>query len=145
MFFNSSRLQNTPTSLSVCQTDICFSDSVRNLGFYFDNNLTMKGTHQRHLYNRIEIHHISCIRHYLSAEATKTLNTSLVLSRLDYCNFLFLCHTCLNFRESRDSAARPVVRAPSSAPTSHRFSASSTGCQSNLASLTKLPVFALYN
>ena len=37
MLFNSSRLQNAPTSLSVCQTSICFYDSVRNLGFYFDN------------------------------------------------------------------------------------------------------------
>ena len=36
----------------------------------------------------LEIRHIGSIRHYLSFEATKTLVSSLVLSRLDYCNAL---------------------------------------------------------
>ena len=37
----------------------------------------------------LEIRRIGSIRLYLSVEATKTLVSSLVLSRLDYCNALF--------------------------------------------------------
>ena len=36
----------------------------------------------------LEIRRICSIRQYLSVEATKTLVSSLVLSRLDYCNAL---------------------------------------------------------
>ena len=65
--------------------------TVHNLGLFFDNNLTMK----KHI-NLIcktaflKMCWISVLRHYLSAEATKTLVSSLVvvLSRLDYCNSL---------------------------------------------------------
>ena len=38
----------------------------------------------------LEIRRIGSIRHYLSSEATKTLASSLVLYRLDYCNVLSL-------------------------------------------------------
>lgn len=37
---------------------------------------------------RFQLHKIGSIRNFLSREATKTLVTSLVLSRLDYCNSL---------------------------------------------------------
>ena len=36
----------------------------------------------------LELHRISSIRHVLTVDATKILVTSLVLSRLDYCNSL---------------------------------------------------------
>ena len=36
----------------------------------------------------MEIRRIGSVRQYLSSEATKTLVSSLVLSRLDYCNAL---------------------------------------------------------
>ena len=39
---DSSKLQDAPTSLSICQTTVTFSDSVRNLGFYPDKELSMK-------------------------------------------------------------------------------------------------------
>ena len=42
LLFNSSKLQDPPTSLSICQTTVTFSDSVRNLGFYLDKDLSMK-------------------------------------------------------------------------------------------------------
>ena len=42
MLFNSSKLQDALASLSICQTTVTFSDSVRNLGFYLDKDLSMK-------------------------------------------------------------------------------------------------------
>ena len=38
--------------------------------------------------NYLELRRISSIKHVLTVDATKTLVTSLVLSRLDYCNSL---------------------------------------------------------
>ena len=40
LLFNSSKLQDAPASLSMCQTTVTFSDSVRNLGFYMDKGLS---------------------------------------------------------------------------------------------------------
>ena len=42
LLFNSSKLQDPPSSLSICQTTVTFSDFVRNLGFYLDKDLSMK-------------------------------------------------------------------------------------------------------
>ena len=39
LLFNSSKLQDPPTSLSICHTTVTFSDFVRNLGFYLDKDL----------------------------------------------------------------------------------------------------------
>ena len=90
MLFNSLWLQNARTSLSVCQTSISLSDSVRNLCFYFDNNLAMK-EHINVICKTafLEIRRIITIRHYLSAGETKALVTTLGLPRLDYCNSIF--------------------------------------------------------
>ena len=90
LLFNSSKLQDPPTSLSICQTTVTFSDSVRNLGFYLDK----KYIHVRAYINFIcetaffELRHIRTIRHYLSVDATKTLVVSLALSRIDYSSSL---------------------------------------------------------
>ena len=42
LLFNSSKLQDPPSSLSICQTTVTFSDFVRNFGFYLDKDLSMK-------------------------------------------------------------------------------------------------------
>jgi hypothetical protein len=75
--------------LSIGQSQISFSESVRNLGVMFDNKLSMKD-HVNKVCQLayVELRKISTIRHYLTTEATKTLVTSLVLSRLDYGNAL---------------------------------------------------------
>ena len=68
---------------------ICFSRSVRNLGVIFDDKFSMKqqvGKTCQSAY--LELRRISSFRHVLTADATKTLVISLVLSRLDYCNSL---------------------------------------------------------
>ena len=61
-----------------------FSDKLRNLGFIFDSNLTMK----QHVIKicqtaYYELKRVSSIRRYLTEDATKQLVTSCVLSRWD--------------------------------------------------------------
>ena len=89
MLFNSSKLKHPPEPVSICQATISFSDSVRNLGFYLDKDLSMKG-HMNFICKTAfpEIRRISTIRHYLPDDATQTLVVSLALSRIDYCNSL---------------------------------------------------------
>ena len=66
-----------------------FCYSARNLGVMFYSGLTMKQQVDRICQTAyFEIRRIGSIRHFLTTEATKILVTSLVLSRLDYCNFL---------------------------------------------------------
>ena len=65
------------------------SETVRNLGFIFDSDLSLK----QHIIKMceaayIEIRRINSIRQYLTKDATKTLVNSCILSRLDYCNSL---------------------------------------------------------
>ena len=40
MLFNSLKLKHPPEPLSICEATISFSDSVRNLGFYLDKDLS---------------------------------------------------------------------------------------------------------
>ena len=78
-----------PSSLMVGQCSVQFSTSARNLGVIFDDSLSMKEQVTRVCHSAyFEIRKISTIRKYLTTEATKTLVTSLVISRLDYCNVL---------------------------------------------------------
>ncbi|WP_419607217.1 reverse transcriptase domain-containing protein, partial [Thiolapillus sp.] len=80
---------NLPLSITIGQNDICFSRSVRNLGVIFDDKLSMKQQVSKICQSAyLELRRISSIRHVLTVDATKTLVTSLVLSRLDYCNSL---------------------------------------------------------
>ena len=84
-----SDLQNSPIlplSIKIGQNDICFSRAVRNLDVIFDDKLSMKQQVSK-IYQPTypELRRISSVRHVLTIDATKTLVTSLVLSRLDYC------------------------------------------------------------
>ena len=76
-----------PDVLRISQSDIPFCYSSRNLGVMFDSGLTMKQQVDRICQTTyFEIRRIGSIRPFLTTEATKILVTSLVLSRLDYCN-----------------------------------------------------------
>ena len=78
-----------PSSLCVSHSDIPFSSAARNLDVIFDSQLALKEqVNKLCQLAYLEIRRISSIRHYLSSEDTKTLVSSLVLSRLDYCNAL---------------------------------------------------------
>ena len=74
-------------TFSFGHTDISLSSEVRNLGCWFDSNLTMDSQMTKtckaafyHIYN------IRRIRKYLNSDTTQTLVNALVTSRLDYCN-----------------------------------------------------------
>ena len=78
-----------PSSVRVGHCDISFSSAARNLGVIFDSELALKEqVNKLCQLAYVEIRRIGSIRQYLSVEATKTLVSSLVLSRLDYCNAL---------------------------------------------------------
>ena len=65
------------------------SRTVKNLGAFFDSELTM----EKHINNKVksaylQIRNIWTIRHYLTEKATKSLVVALVLPKIDYCNGL---------------------------------------------------------
>ena len=76
-----------PMSISGC--DIPVSQSVRNLGFYLDETLSMD-THIKYLCRILfcQLHRTGKICSFLPTDAANKLAVSLILSRLDYCNFL---------------------------------------------------------
>ena len=84
--------QSLPDSITLGPShNIPFSDSARNLGVILDSNLSMK----KHIlkichYAYFELKHIRSIRRFLTEDAAKTLVTSYILSRLDYCNCLLM-------------------------------------------------------
>ena len=82
-----------PDFITVGCASVPLSDSVKNRGVTFDCHLIMK-THVSSLVRsaNFELRRISSIRHHLSTDATKTIVSAFVLSRLDYCNsLLFGC------------------------------------------------------
>jgi len=90
--------------------------SARNLGFIFDEHLSFSdqiSTLSQSCYHHIR--QLRCIRRYLDFKTASTIATSIVHSKLDYCNSL--CYdlpkfqiTCL--QQIQSSLARPVVKAP---------------------------------
>ena len=110
MLFNSSKLKHPPASLSICQVTSSFSDSVRNLGFYLDKDISMK-EHINFICKTafMKIRHICTIRHYLTDDVTKTLVVSLVLSCVDYCNSLGWSPPVLGRQTSESKTVQPVL------------------------------------
>ena len=78
-------------SLSLCPSLVVIyhSLSVRNLGFYLNETLSMDA-HIKYLCRILfcQLHRIGKIRSFLSTDAANKLAVSLILSRLDYCNSL---------------------------------------------------------
>ena len=80
----SQQLKKVPTDTqSIGDAIISPVLSARNLGAYFDSNITCKSAFSQ-LYN------ITRIRKYLTTDASKTLVCAMITSRIDYCNSL-LC------------------------------------------------------
>ena len=73
--------------LSICGTTIDSADVVRDLGVWLDSELTMK-RHVSKIASTYFYHlrRLRQLRDKVSKETMKQLVTSLVLSRLDYCN-----------------------------------------------------------
>ena len=105
-----------PDSITLCSHNIPFSDSARNLGFILDSKLSMK----KHIIKicqtaYFELKRISSIRRFLTEDATKTLVTSYILSRLDCCNCLLMGtpnSVIQPLQKIQNFAARLVLLAP---------------------------------
>ena len=126
ILFNSSKLKHPPAPPSICQATISFSDSVRNLGFYIDKDLSMKG-HINFICKTafLEIRRISTIR---TDDATKLLVVSLILSRIDYCNSLGWSPSVLG----RQTSESPKQCSPSCSPCTYTCSHHSNTQRSSL-------------
>ena len=77
------------TSISVGEHRITVLDGIRNLGAYFDKNLSMK-THVEAKCTAAfhQLYSLRRIRKYLSQQATESLIHAFIFSHIDYCNGL---------------------------------------------------------
>ena len=93
LFPFSSSLKSSTFSLSstLGSNNIPISHSARNSGVILDSNLSMK-KHVIKIYQTayFELKRISSVRRFRTEDAVKTLVTSYILSRLDYCNCLLM-------------------------------------------------------
>ena len=93
---------------------IRFSKVVKNVGVYLDNNLKMDkhiNSTVSHCYSLLK--NIGRIRNILSDKHTEMLVHSVITSRLDYCNSLFINISKANIfklQKVQNAAARLVVR-----------------------------------
>ena len=105
-----------PDSITLGPHNITFSNSARNFGVILDSNLSTK----KHLIKICktaysELEHISSVRRFLTEYAAKTLATSYILSRLDYCNCLIMGtpnSVIQPLQKIQNFAARFVLLAP---------------------------------
>ena len=102
-----------PESIILGSHNIPFSDSARNLGFILDSDLSMK-KHIIKIYQTayFELRRISSIRRFLTEDAAKTLFTSFILSRLDYCIMGTPKSVIQPLRKIQNFAARLVLLVP---------------------------------
>ena len=86
------RQELTSVSVNTLQLDdttVPLSDSVQSLGVLLDGTLSMENLISQTAKScYYQLRRISSVLKYLSTEATVKLVTSLILSRLDYCNSL---------------------------------------------------------
>ena len=87
-------LHNLPTSITIGNAQIPFQQSVKNLGFTLDCNLTMN-VHVSNIVRAcyFELRRLAYIRRFLTSTATATLVPGFVLSGIDYCNSLLFRST----------------------------------------------------
>ena len=102
------------TPVSISGHNIPFSQSVRNLGVFIDETLSMD-VHIKHLCRILfcQLRRLGKIRPFLSTDAANKLAVSFVLTRLDYCNSLLagLPDNKLNkLQRIQNHAARIVLR-----------------------------------
>ena len=101
-------------SATIVGKPVTFKSSVRDLGIYIDQTLSMK-EHVSHLCRAtyLEMRRISLMRPYLTQNATAQLVVSFILSRLDYCNSILAgLPSCLTDRlqKIQNNAARLVMQ-----------------------------------
>ena len=114
----SKHLHTLPTSITIGNAQIPFKQSVKNLGFTLDCNLTMNA----HVSNiartcYFELCRLASIRRFLTITATATLVSAFALSRIDYCNSLLFGSThdvTSHLQRIQNYAARVILRLPMS-------------------------------
>lgn len=100
--------------ITINHEKICFSEKAKNLGVYFDCNLSME--HQiNHLCKSLfyELRKIGQLSTFLNESSLKTLVSSFIFSRIDYCNSLLvnLPNVVLQkLQRLQNQAARIVLR-----------------------------------
>ena len=105
-----------PTSLAVGDSTVSFSQTAKNLGVILDSHLTLNA-HVSSVIRAVnhEFRQIGSIRRFLSIEATKTLVSAHILSRLDYCNGILINSTqdtIQRLQKLQYNAARLILRVP---------------------------------
>ena len=93
-FKRTKHLHNLPTSITIGNAQIPIKQSVKNLGFTIDCNLTMNAYASNISQTcYFELRCLASIRRFLTSTATATLVSAFVLSRIDYCNSLLFGST----------------------------------------------------
>jgi len=92
--------------------------SARNLGFIFDEHLTFSDQSSSVSKScNYHIRQLRCIRPYLDSKTASTIATSIVHSKLDYCNSLYYNlpkSQITRLQQIQNSLARAVAKAPKS-------------------------------
>ena len=109
-------LHSLPTSITIENALIPFKQSVKNLGFTLDSQLTMNA----HVSNiartcYFELHRLASMRRFLTSAATATLVSAFVLSRIDYCISQLFGSThdvTSHLQRIQNLAARVILRLP---------------------------------
>ena len=114
IIFSPKQNQFTTKAINVGANKIPLSEYIKILGITMNRVLSM----QKDISNRckaanMQIRKINIIRHYLTESTSKTLITSTVLTRLDYCNSVYIGlpqKSLHRLQLNQNSAARTVQR-----------------------------------
>ena len=110
---NLAKLDSADLALHTGNVTIQPSDVVRNLGVYFDNNLSMRNHISRITRNCFyQLRRLRPIRRLLGRQVAQRLVSAFVLSRIDYCNFLLAelpASTLRPLQRCQNAAARLVL------------------------------------
>ena len=102
--------------LHVNDTEIEMAKTVRNLGFIFDQQLTLRDNVQSIIRTaNYHIRNIAFIKRYLDVDSLKMLVNNYVITRLDYCNSLYYelpVYLLKGIQRVFNKAARLIVNKP---------------------------------
>ena len=117
-------LHSLPTYITICNAQVPFKQSVKNLGFTLDCHLTVNA----HVSNiartcHFKLRRLASICRFMTSTATATLVSAFALSRIDHCSSLLFGSThdvTSHLQRIQNYAARVILRLPmSSSITTH--------------------------
>ena len=104
------------TSIRIGEENIEFSESAKNLGVVINNTLSMHDNITnvcKSMY--LEIRRMKHMSKYLNENSLKTIASSFILSRLDYCNSLYINipnESIQKLQKAQNFAARVIFNKP---------------------------------